>query len=137
MKYSQERVREAVLRLGMCARRECETCEHKDRPLDELPSTECKKRTNQNINILADVSMGNAKINNIKLKRIPKQDTLCWECGKNGGKCSWSKDFTPVENWRAIPTQIQAKGHAGGRNHVDSFRVLECPEYEPYKRLKF
>ena len=32
MKYTQEQVREALMRLSMCARKECEICKYKDRP---------------------------------------------------------------------------------------------------------
>ena len=38
MRYSQEKLREAIMRLTMCARRECEICKYKDRPKSELPS---------------------------------------------------------------------------------------------------
>lgn len=32
MKHTQEHVREALMRLSMCARKECEICKYKDRP---------------------------------------------------------------------------------------------------------
>ena len=44
MKYTQEQVREALMRLSMCARKECEICKYKDRPKTELPSEDCKER---------------------------------------------------------------------------------------------
>ena len=55
MKYTQEQVREALMRLSMCARKECEICKYKDRPKVELPSYDCKERSTKNMNILADV----------------------------------------------------------------------------------
>ena len=57
MKYTQERVREALMRLSMCARKECEICKYKDRPKAELPSDDCKERSTKNINVLADVCL--------------------------------------------------------------------------------
>ena len=55
MKYTQEQVREALMRLSMCARKECEICKYKtDR---ELPSEDCKERAIQNMNVLADVCL--------------------------------------------------------------------------------
>ena len=57
MKYTQERVREALMRLSMCARKECEICKYKDRPKPELPSDDCKERATKNINVLADVCL--------------------------------------------------------------------------------
>ena len=52
--------------------------------------------------------------------------TLCWCCANaiNDG-CSWSKNFIPVEGWRAIPTII-IEG-AGRKKH--SFKVIECPKF--------
>lgn len=51
MKYTQEQVREALMRLSMCARKECEICKYKDRPKVELPSDDCKERSTKNMNI--------------------------------------------------------------------------------------
>ena len=57
MKHTQEQVREALMRLSMCARKECEICKYKDRPKAELPSDDCKERSTKNMNILADVCL--------------------------------------------------------------------------------
>ena len=57
MKHTQENVREALMRLSMCARKECEICKYKDRPKAELPSDDCKERATKNMNILADVRL--------------------------------------------------------------------------------
>lgn len=57
MKYTQEQVREALMRLSMCARKECEICKNKDRPKEELPSEDCKERAIQNMNVLANVCL--------------------------------------------------------------------------------
>lgn len=52
--------------------------------------------------------------------------TLCWRCGNACAKCSWSKDFTPVEGWVAIPTKVK-DSHEGT---IDSFLVLKCPQFD-------
>ena len=67
-----------------------------------------------------------------------RKDTLCWECEKAGGKCSWSKNFTPVEGWNAIPTKISCGYKKNGTepHFIDSFQVLECPEFEKMEELK-
>lgn len=57
MKYTQEQVREALMRLSMCARKECAICKYKDRPKAELPSDDCKERSTKNMHILADVCL--------------------------------------------------------------------------------
>ena len=33
----KEMIREAIMRLSMCANKECEICKYKDRPKNELP----------------------------------------------------------------------------------------------------
>ena len=134
MKYTQEQVREAIMRLSMCARHECEVCIYKDRSKAGLPSDECKKRATKNMNIIADVCMCNVPIVESKPKRIEKKTTLCWDCAKNGGLCSWSKNFTPVEGWEAIPTKINARGY--DYYEIDSYKVVKCPEFELMERLK-
>lgn len=138
-KYSQEEVREAIMRLTVCARRNCDVCKHKDRPKAELPSDECKKIITKSMNILADVCLCNVPQISAPIehpKRGHKRKTICWECAKNGGLCSWSENFTPVEGWDAVPTKIQARGHANGEEYIDSFRVISCPEFELMERLK-
>lgn len=58
------------------------------------------------------------------------ETTICWECKRATGFCSWSEDFTPVEGWRATPTKIKV-GRANGRDlFVDSYLVHECPLFE-------
>lgn len=48
-----EQVREAIMRLHMCACRECEICKYKSDIKDKMPSESCKERATQNANILA------------------------------------------------------------------------------------
>lgn len=54
MAHSKEKVREAIMRLHMCACRECEICKYKTDSKDKMPSEDCKKRATKNMNILAD-----------------------------------------------------------------------------------
>ena len=54
MNCSQEKLREAITRLTMCARRECEICKYNDRPKSELPSDYCKELSMKNMNVLVD-----------------------------------------------------------------------------------
>ena len=59
-------------------------------------------------------------------KAIEKsQDTLCWQCKKSGGLCSWSSNLTPVEGWEAKETWIKFPEKV-----VSGFCVLRCPEFE-------
>lgn len=49
-----EEIREAIMRLSMCAIRECELCKYKDCPEKDLPSDECKARSIENVSILVN-----------------------------------------------------------------------------------
>lgn len=78
-----------------------------------------------------------------------KHATLCWKCANACGGCSWSDmSFTPVKGWKAVPTKIwvdhspkysRREGKRKDRymRRIDSFRVIECPEFvsdkEQYK----
>ena len=63
-----------------------------------------------------------------------RKETLCWYCDKAGGNCSWSAKFQPVDGWNAIPTRIQTRDNPKG--YVESYRVLDCPEFELLKAVE-
>ena len=54
-----------------------------------------------------------------------KGGSICWECKKICGKCSWSRNFTPVPGWRAEPVKRRYQGKMEG-----TYIVQDCPEYE-------
>jgi hypothetical protein len=54
-----EREREALMRLTMCARIECDICKYKDASIDE-----CDERITKNMNILADALRADRKTEN-------------------------------------------------------------------------
>lgn len=66
--------------------------------------------------------------------------TLCWTCEKACGRCSWSKDFLPVDGWSAIPTKILVLNTKSNgvreRIFTDSFDVYYCPEFELLEMLR-
>ena len=66
-----------------------------------------------------------------------KHSTLCWDCDKACGKCSWSKELKPVKGWKAVPTKVKNgfTTFKGTKNFsiVDSFDVYDCPEFEVLK----
>ena len=51
------------------------------------------------------------------------KQTLCWECKRACGGCSWSRDFKPVRGWKAEKTKIARFKDA----NADSYIVKECP----------
>lgn len=52
-------------------------------------------------------------------------DTICWECKKSGGLCSWSHASVPVEGWEAKDTWVKFPEKV-----VPSYCVLRRPEFE-------
>lgn len=54
------------------------------------------------------------------------KDTLCWDCEKATGGCSWSDKLIPVEGWDAIPTKIKMVIY----KETDSYKVLNCPLFK-------
>lgn len=61
--------------------------------------------------------------------------TLCTDCEKAIGNCSWSGVgpdgktllFQPVPGWKAVKTKIY--GICRGGNCMESYRVISCPEF--------
>ena len=74
------------------------------------------------------------KKNKIKQKSYPyTSNSLCWECTKAYGDCTWSSTFEPVKGWNAKRRDICF--FANGENHItESYYVYECPEFEKEKR---
>ena len=60
--------------------------------------------------------------------KLKSEETKCISCGNACGGCSWSVDFTPVDGWDAVPTTSRTHG-------VTSYRVIDCPRYEPERKL--
>ena len=54
-----------------------------------------------------------------------KANTLCWDCENCIGGCSWTKDFEPVEGWKAEPVT--------NSDNSDTYLVSECPQFKPGK----
>lgn len=48
----RERLQEAIMRMTMCARRECAVCKYS---MSEQPSEDCDRRITANMNVLADL----------------------------------------------------------------------------------
>lgn len=54
----------------------------------------------------------------------------CYTCKKATGGCSWSRWFKPVKGWKAKPTVIHHGHYHGKERTLDSYAIIECPEYE-------
>lgn len=58
-------------------------------------------------------------------------NTLCWQCKRAYGDCSWSESFVPVKGWNAEPTII--KGNKK-EPEIYSYNVKKCPLFIKEKR---
>lgn len=63
-------------------------------------------------------------MSNMDFMTTPK--TLCWDCAKATGGCSWADSLQPVDGWIAEPTE---KSVFRG-DPLRSFLVHECPEFK-------
>ena len=66
-------------------------------------------------------------------RSTPKQttnSTLCWRCknATNSG-CDWSREFKPVEGWKATPTMICGGEQDDVVRWTPSYHVHSCPEF--------
>lgn len=53
-----------------------------------------------------------------------KSFSICWECEKaTNGKCSWSRNFVPVDGWDAEKTD-------------NGYHVNKCPQFTKEKKKK-
>lgn len=54
--------------------------------------------------------------------------TLCWECAKACGRCSWSDywEHRPVPGWTAEKTKVRMNN----KSFADAYIVIDCPEFE-------
>lgn len=59
-------------------------------------------------------------------KNFMKSPTLCWDCAKALGGCSWSDFFIPVDGWEARKFH---KDEASRPDH-ESYFVYQCPEFQ-------
>lgn len=54
------------------------------------------------------------------------RSTLCWDCSRALGGCSWSREYVPVEGWVAEPTTI--RNNATG--YTNSYHIIACPLFK-------
>lgn len=62
------------------------------------------------------------KISNAQIDALPSK-TICWNCKKSCGKCSWSESFTPVAGWEV------AEGYNSDQR-TKTQDIISCPLYE-------
>lgn len=54
--------------------------------------------------------------------------SICWDCRKACGGCSWVDEFIPVKGWKACQKPIKAE-HNGQDLILGSYLVRSCPEF--------
>lgn len=77
---------------------------------------------------IAEAAIKKAKENSDKV-----HGTICWNCSKATGNCSWSKNFIPIEGWKAKKTILNLgySAYSGKPKKAVSYIVKKCPEFEP------
>lgn len=54
-----------------------------------------------------------------------KESSICWDCANAyAHKCSWFKDYTPVEGWTA-----EKRKYNSGNRTITSYCVEQCPNF--------
>lgn len=51
--------------------------------------------------------------------------TKCWTCKNACGGCSWSREFIPVNCWKAEKRRI-----AANVGYEETYMIYDCPEYK-------
>ena len=59
-----------------------------------------------------------------------RKTQLCWTCRNAcGNGCCWFRDGVPIKGWDAVPTKVKSLGEDGKTRCVDSFLIVNCPQY--------
>lgn len=58
-------------------------------------------------------------------------NNICINCQKALGGCAWADRCEKIENWEAILVQFKFDGI----HFIDSYYIIDCPEFEPDKPL--
>jgi hypothetical protein len=53
-------------------------------------------------------------------------ETLCWDCKKAIGGCTWADKSKPVDGWDAEKTIVRNESYGD----MESYCVKSCPEFE-------
>ncbi len=57
---------------------------------------------------------------------------ICFDCQNACGKCSWSRNFTPVPGWTAETKYIlNGKDYYGKPRFEQTYYISDCPEFVP------
>lgn len=64
------------------------------------------------------------KGNDMAEENFKRSLTLCWDCARACGYCSWSSRLKPVKGWVAEKTSKETHGSISS-----SYIVYECPDF--------
>ena len=53
-----------------------------------------------------------------------REGQLCWRCKNACGNCSWSRNFEPVEGWKASPYIVK-----DSMGDIHTYEIVECPQF--------
>ena len=66
---------------------------------------------------------------NMTFNQYRKCGSLCWDCKKAVGRCSWSRRFEEVDGWTAIRRDVQCGRRDDKPIYERSYFVIDCPEF--------
>lgn len=64
--------------------------------------------------------------------KVKMPQTLCWKCQRSFDpevRCSWAKEFKPVEGWEAEKRLQLVRGYKTKSYSLESYMVYKCPLY--------
>ena len=68
--------------------------------------------------------------------KFESHPSICMDCNMTCKGCPWATKFKPVKGWKAEAIKKLVSSFHGKKGYIDSFRVIECPNYKKYERLK-
>lgn len=69
------------------------------------------------------------------------ETSLCARCAMTTKGCPWVNKYEPIPGWDAKPikklvSSIKTKKGTFNKTYVDSYRVISCPKFKKYERMK-
>ena len=78
----------------------------------------------------------------MKGKNMCGQDaSLCASCAMTAKGCPWVNRYEPIPGWEAKPikklvSSIKTKKGTYNKTYIDSYKVISCPHFRKYERMK-
>ena len=69
------------------------------------------------------------------------ETSICINCAMTTKGCPWAQKRIPLLDWEAVPikkmvSSLKTKDGTVKKGYVDSYRVISCPNFKKYERMK-